>query len=86
MTKILSQNDYFESPDLALCATLCCFGYRIETINRNQHNPQKAVFLIKRDKQLDDLIQKYWTHQLKVEPMSFFNFLKEIKARIYSQE
>jgi hypothetical protein len=82
--KILNQNDYLKSSDLALCATLCCYGYRIEAINKQ--NPQKAIFLIKRDEQLDDLIQKYWTHQLKVEPMGFFNFLKEIKARIYSKE
>lgn len=84
MTKVLTQDDYFESSDLALCATLCCCGYRIEAINKQ--NPKKAIFLIKRDGQLDDLIQKYWTHQLKVEPMSFFNFLKEIKARVYSRE
>jgi len=83
MKEILKENDYFESSDLALCATLCCYGYRIEAIDKQ--NPQKAIFLIKRDKRLDNLIQKYWTHQLKVEPMSFFNFLKEIKARIYSQ-
>lgn len=83
-SKILKENDYLESQDLPLCATLCCFGYRIEAINRQ--NPQKVIFLIKRDRELDDLIQKYWTHQLRVEPMSFFNFLKEIKARIYSKE
>ena len=84
MTKVLRQNDYFESSDLALCATLCCYGYHIEAINKQ--NPQKAIFLVKRDEQLDNLIQKYWTHQLKIEPMSFFNFLKEIKARVYSRE
>ncbi len=80
--KILKEEDYFESPDLSLCATLCCFGYGIECINRQ--NPQKAIFLIKKDEQLDDLLKKYWAHQLKVDPLVFFNFLKEIKARIYN--
>ena len=80
-TKILKQNDYLESSDLALCVTLCCYGYQIESINRQG---QKAIFLIKRDDKLDSLIQKYWTHQLRVEPMSFFNSLKEIKSRIYN--
>ena len=82
-SKILKQNNYFQTSDLPLCATLCCYGYSIEAIDKQ--NP-KAIFLIKRNEQLDDLIQKYWTHQLRVEPMSFFNFLKEIKARIYSRE
>jgi len=81
MTKILQEKDYLKTTDISLCATLCCCGYQIETINKQ--NPSKAVFLIKRDGQLDNLIQLYFTHQLKVEPLSFFNFLKEIKTRIY---
>ena len=81
MSKILKQNGHLESSDLALCVTLCCYGYQIESINRQG---QKAIFLIKRDDKLDSLIQKYWAHRLKVEPLSFFNFLKEIKTRIYN--
>jgi hypothetical protein len=82
MTKILKEKDYFKSSDISLCATICCYGYQIEAIDRQ--NPSKAVFLIKRDEQLDGLIKLYFTHQLKVEPLSFFNFLKEIKSRIYN--
>lgn len=82
MTKTLQEKDYWKSPDICLCATLCCYGYQIEAIDRQ--NLSKAVFLIKRDRQLNDLIQLYFTHQLKVEPLGFFNFLKEIKTRIYN--
>lgn len=81
MSKTLQEKDYFKSTDICLCAALCCYGYQIETIDRQ--NPSKAVFLIKKNEQSDDLIQLYFTHQLKVEPLSFFNFLKEIKTRIY---
>ena len=83
-SKILKQDDYFQSSDIALCAALCCYGYRIETIDKQ--NPRKAIFFIKKDEKLDDLIQKYWAHQLQAEAMGYFNFLKEIKARIYSRE
>jgi hypothetical protein len=82
MSKVLQEKDYFKSSDICLCAALCCYGYQIEAIDKQ--NPSKAVFLIKRDEQLDDLIQLYFTHQLKVEPLSFFSFLKEIKTRIYN--
>jgi hypothetical protein len=83
MSKILKEKDYFKSSDISLCSALCCcYGYQIEAIDKQ--NPSKAVFLIKRDKQLDGLIQLYFTHQLRVEPLSFFNFLKEIKTRIYN--
>ena len=82
MTKILQEKDYFKTTDLCLCVALCCSGYQVEAIDKQ--NPSKAIFLIKRDEQLDELIQLYFTHQLKVEPVSYFNFLKEIKTRIYN--
>ena len=82
MIEKLEEKDYFKSSDISLCSALCCYGYQIEAIDRQ--NPSKAIFLIKRDEQLDDLIRLYFIHQLKVEPLSFFNFLKEIKTRIYN--
>lgn len=82
MKKLLQEKDYFESPDLALCSALCCYGYQIEKINKQ--NPSRAIFSIERDEQLSNLVQLYFTHQLKVEPLSFFNFLKETKTRLYN--
>jgi len=82
MTKILKETDYYKTTDIALCSALCCYNYHIEAIDKQ--NPSKAIFLIKRDERLDDLIQLYFTHQLKVEPLRFFNYLKEIKTRIYN--
>ena len=82
MKKLLSETDYYKTSDIALCSALCCFGYQIEAVDKQ--NPAKVIFLLKKDGQLDDLIQLYFTHQLKVEPLSFFNFLKEIKTRIYN--
>ena len=46
MSKTLQEKDYFKSTDICLCAALCCYGYQIETIDRQ--NPSKAVFLIKK--------------------------------------
>lgn len=82
MTKLLSENDYLRTSDIALCAALCCHGYQIEAIDRQ--NPARAVFSIERDENLDELVKLYFIHQLKVEPLGFFNFLKEIKTRIYN--
>ncbi len=82
MTKLLPENDYFKSSDISLVSALSCYGYQIEAINKQ--NPSKAVFLIKRDEKLDDLVQLYFTHQLSVEPSAYFNFLKEIKTRLYN--
>jgi hypothetical protein len=82
MKKILRENDYFKTTDIALCSALCCYGYQVEALDKQ--NPSKAVFLIKRDEGLDNLQQLYFTHQLKVDPSVFFAFLKEIKTRLYN--
>lgn len=82
MTNKLLEKDFFKTSDISLCSALCCYGYQIETINKQ--NTGRAFFLIKKDEQIENLIQSYFTHKLKVEPLAFFNFLKEIKTRIYN--
>jgi len=82
MKTLLPDKDYFNTSDIALCSTLCCYGYQIETIDRS--NPSKAIFCIEKDDRLDGLIKFYFAHRAKVEPIGFFNYLKEIKTRIYN--
>ena len=82
MEEILEEKDYYKSSDISLISAICCYGYQVEALDKQ--NPLKVLFLIKRDSGLDDLIKQYFTHQLKVEPASFFNHLKEIKTRIYN--
>ena len=56
-------NQYWQSADLALVTTISLW-YPIEAIDRS--NPSKAVFLFKRDEQLDQLLESYWKKELKV--------------------
>ena len=81
--KILSENDYYLTPDLALATTLSLF-YPLEAIDKQ--NPRKAQFLFKRDPGLDELIESYWRSELKIEPQAYFNQLRIIKARLYGEE
>lgn len=78
----LSTNDYYSTSDLAL-ATVISLSYPIEVIDRT--NPTKAEFLFKRDEGLDKLVESYWRRELKIEPQAYFNQLKAIKARLYSE-
>lgn len=82
MNESLKESDFYATSDLSLAATLQCYGYHIEAVDKN--NPAKVIFLIRRDEQLDTLVQMYFTHQLQVEPITFANALKEIKTRIYN--
>lgn len=73
-------NDYYSTSDLALAAALSLF-FPVDSIDRQ--NPQKALFLFKKDENLEQLIESYWKGEIKVNPSTYFNQLKIIKARLY---
>ena len=78
----LPLNNYYSTSDLALASAIS-LHYPLQAIDRQ--NPHKAQFLFKRDEQLDKLIESYWRGELQVEPQTYFNQLKNIKARLYSE-
>jgi hypothetical protein len=78
----LNENKYYKSSDLALCAALCCKGYVIEYVDKQ--NPKRAIFWVKNNNKLEEIIKSYWSRSLAVDPIAFFNILKELKARIYA--
>ena len=81
--KYPNENEYFETTDLNLANTICYFGGKIETIDKR--DPSRATFVIKRDKGLDNIVQGYWSHTLQVDPLTFFNYLRELKTRLRQQ-
>lgn len=78
----VNENDFFQTSDLSLAATLCCFGAKIEAVDHN--SGARAVFHFRRGKGLDGLIQGFWAGELQVEPLAYFNSLKGVKTRLYS--
>ena len=78
----MNNNDLFITSDLCLSAVLLCLGFRIEEIEKNQ---PKSSFLFKRMKGIDEAIRGFWAGELKLEPKSFFNCIKEIKSRLYQE-
>ena len=78
---IIDDELLFKTSDLSLVGALCCFGAKIEAVERN--NGSRATFYIKREKGLDGLIQAFWSHELKVVPLVYFACLKEANTRLY---
>ncbi|MEM4326307.1 MAG: DUF5659 domain-containing protein [Candidatus Pacearchaeota archaeon] len=76
------KNKYYSTSDLAL-ATVISLWYSLDAIDKQ--NPRKATFIFKRDEKLDKLLEAYWRRELKIEPQAYFNQLKAIKARLYSE-
>lgn len=80
--KKIAVNDYYSTSDLSLASAISLY-YPLDVIDKT--NPRKALFLFKRDKSLDQFIEVYWRGELKVNPISYFNELKIIKSRLYSE-
>ena len=78
----LNINDYYSTSDLAL-ATAISLYYPLEVVDRS--NPYKAQFLFKKDESLDQYIEAYWRGEIKVNPATYFNQLKILKARLYER-
>ena len=81
-TQITNEKDFYRTADLALAAAISLF-YPVEAIDKQ--NPHKAQFIFKRNKDLDVLIESFWRGELKVDPASYFNALRVIKARLYGE-
>jgi hypothetical protein len=82
-TSMLKENDVYRCADLAL-ATVLALHFPIEGIDKE--SPRKAQFLFLRTQELEEAVEGYWKGILQVEPQKFFNQLKAIKARLYSEE
>ncbi len=76
----MNKNDLFQSSDLSLVAALSCFGAVIEDVDRRA---ARAVFHIRREEGLNQLVSAFHSHALTVEPLAYFNALKQAKSRLY---
>ncbi len=76
-------NDYYSTSDLGLATTISLW-FPVDSIDRQ--NPRKATFIFKQNVKLNELLESYWKRELKVEPQAYFNQLKAIKARLYSEQ
>jgi len=82
MTKLLNEEDFFETQELLLASIIHHYGYTIEATNRI--NPKKVAFLFRRNKELDELIQSFWKQGLRVEPVALWSSLRFIKSLLKS--
>ena len=76
-------NQCFSSSDLPLVTTISLW-LPIDSIDKA--NPHRALFLFKRDQELDQLLEKFWRRELRVEPQAYFAQLKFIKSRLYGND
>ncbi len=73
----------YSTSGLALAAAISLF-HSLKSIDKD--NPKKVLFIFQKDSNLDKLIEKYYAGELGIEAQSYFNSLRILKNRIYSDE
>lgn len=85
--KYLALNDYENHrylPDLDIASLLIAKSYELVFIDKISDN--KATFVFKNAKEMDDLIEGYWQDTVKVSPLKFTNARRSLKARLYAMK
>lgn len=81
MSKKLST---FSSYDLGLATALVTLKY--ELIKLDKTDPKKVRFVFKEAKDIEQMMLGYWNNEISVPALAFFNNLKTLKNRIYSDK
>ncbi len=73
----------FTTYDLGVSAALLCLDYELVRLDRE--NPRKALFVFKKGPRIEEYANKYFTDQLEVKARSFFDSIKALKNKLYSE-
>ena len=74
---------FFLTFDLGLSAALVSVGFPLVSLDRETQN--KVQFVFRRGDGMDEAINSYWADHLTVKARSYFDTLKMLKNRLYSE-
>ena len=75
--------NYFYTFDLGCSAALISADF--ELVSLNKQNPRKVQFIFRRKVDIEKAVDNYWANKLKVKARTFFDNVKMLKNRIYSE-
>jgi len=73
---------YFTTTDLGLSASLLNKGF--ELVQLDKLNPKKVQFIFLKRAGINKTINDYWSDKLNVNPRTYFDNIKLLKNRLYS--
>jgi len=79
----LYTQQYFGTFDLGLSSALVTAGFLLDHLDKT--HPEKVKFIFIREENQDEIIQSYWNGSLKISALAYFNNIKVLKNRIYSE-
>ena len=69
--------------DLGAAASLVSAGFLLVSLDKT--NPRKVQFIFRRETGIEKAVDNYWADRLEVKARTFFDNLKMLKNRIYSE-
>lgn len=69
--------------DLGVSAALLCADFELLAVNKE--NPQKALFVFKKETGIEEVTDRYFSDRLEVKARSYFDHLKALKNKLYSR-
>ncbi len=69
--------------DLGVSTALLCAGFQLLSVDRD--NPRKALFIFQKANDIEDVANRYFSDRLEVKARSFFDHLKALKNKLYSE-
>ncbi|OGE76154.1 MAG: hypothetical protein A3C85_01665 [Candidatus Doudnabacteria bacterium RIFCSPHIGHO2_02_FULL_48_21] len=76
-------NNYLHTFDLGAAASLVSAGFELVSLDKT--NRKKVQFIFRREIGIEKVVDDYWSDRLEVKARSFFDNLKMLKNRLYSE-
>lgn len=73
----------FVTFDLGLASALVSLNFQLKGIDKT--NPKKARFIFSQSKEVEKVMNNYWSDKLSTNARTLFDNQKMLKNRIYSQ-
>lgn len=74
----------FTTYDLGVSAALLCAGFQLLSVDKGA-NQRKSLFVFKKDDGIEEVADRYFSDRLEVKARSFFDQLKALKNKLYSE-
>ena len=84
MTKIINQNQTFQTFDLGLSAALISTGFELQDLDK--FNPKKVQFNFLRTSDIDETVRDYFSDRLDINARTYFDNIKLLKNMIYLEK
>ena len=83
LTSLNDSSLVWSTYDLGVSTALLCAGFELLAVQKG--DPRKALFVFKKESGIEETANKYFSDRLNVKARSFFDHLKALKNKLYSE-